>query len=358
MISSRDSADRQALILLCAGSRMANGSATPLGPVAWSTFHTTLLAAGRKPGELLGLTALEIAQRVELAEDQAARVAALLGRGGPITIEMERLASRGIWASTLLDETYPPKLRDRLTDNAPPLLFGAGDITVAGQGGLAIIGSRDADEEALEFAKGVAQAAARGGLTVVSGAARGVDSAAMHGALDHGGAVVGVVPDSLEKRIREPQIRSWLADGQLCLMSPYAPQSSFSVGTAMGRNKLIYALADAALVVSATDGSGGTWSGAIEALKSGWTPVLVRRGDGLASGNRRLIERGAQVFPQCAPESLNLSELQAILAEGVKPHEDAEAQPVDPVQDTLFGVPEPVLPKRHRKPRRRAAPER
>lgn len=337
---------------------MANGSAAPLGPVAWSTFRATLLAAGRTPGELLGLNPQEMAQQAELTEDQASRVAALLGRGGPMTIELERLASRGIWASTLLDETYPPKLRDCLGDNAPPLLFGAGEIAIAGHGGIAIIGSRDADEEALGFAAGVAQAAARGGLTVVSGAARGVDSAAMDGALDHGGAVVGVLADSLEKRIREPQIRSWLADGQLCLMSQYAPQSGFTVGAAMGRNKLIYALADAALVVSATDGSGGTWSGAIEALKSGCTPLLVRQGDGVAGGNQRLIDRGARAFPQTTPEILTLSELQTILAQPEKVNEGAESQPADPVQDTLFGPLEPGPPKRHSKPRRRAAPAR
>lgn len=356
MISMRDPADRQALILLCAGSRNARGSGVPLGPVAWSTFHATVIAAGRTPGELLGLSAADIALQLELSTDQAERVVELLSRGGPMAIEIERLASRGIWITTLLDETFPPKLRDRLGDKAPPLLFGAGDSAIASQGGLAIIGSRDADEEALEFAADVAQAAARGGLTVVSGAARGVDSAAMHGALDHGGAVIGVLADALEKRIRETQVRSWLADGQLCLLTPYAPDSAFSVGAAMGRNKLIYSLSDAALVVSASEGTGGTWSGATEALKSGWVPVLVRSSDGSSAGNQGLIGRGAHPFPQGIPENLTLSELQAILAQGAKPHEGAEAEPADAVQETLFGVPQPGPPKRQVKPPGRAAP--
>jgi DNA processing protein len=354
MISPREAADRQALILLCAGTRMADGPAAPLGPVAWSNLYASLLAAGRTPGELLGLGAQEIAQRVELAEEQAARVAALLSRGGPMAIELERLASRGIWISTLLDETYPPNLRDRLGDGAPPLLFGAGDTGIATRGGLAIIGSRNSDEKALEFAKGVARAAARGGVTVVSGAARGVDSAAMHGALDHGGSVVGVLADTLEKRIREPQVRTWLADDLLCLITPYAPSNSFSVGAAMGRNKLIYAISDAALVVSASEGTGGTWSGATEALKSDWVPVLVRQGDGLPAGNQRLIDRGARPFAQVAPDSLNLATLHAILAKGDATQGLTEPVVADRVQETLFEGPEPIAATGSSKVGRRA----
>jgi len=61
----------------------------------------------------------------------------------------------------------------------------------------------------------------------------------------------------------------------------------------MGRNKLIYALSDVAVVVSSADGSGGTWTGAIEALKSGWVPVLVRDDPGVPAGNRSLVGLGA-----------------------------------------------------------------
>jgi predicted Rossmann fold nucleotide-binding protein DprA/Smf involved in DNA uptake len=57
-----------------------------------------------------------------------------------------------------------------------------------------------------------------------------------------------------------------LRDGQLVLLSPYDPQAGFNIGNAMQRNKLIYALADAALVVQSDYGKGGTWAGAIEQL--------------------------------------------------------------------------------------------
>ena len=60
---------------------------------------------------------------------------------------------------------------------------------------------------------------------------------------------------------REP-----LMNSRLVLVSPYDPAAGFNVGRAMQRNKLIYALADVALVVAADFQKGGTWEGAIEQL--------------------------------------------------------------------------------------------
>lgn len=70
----------------------------------------------------------------------------------------------------------------------------------------------------------------------------------------------------------------------------YAPDAGFSVGNAMSRNKLIYALSEATVIVAATEGSGGTWAGAVEALEKGLCLVLVREQSG---GAEALIAKGA-----------------------------------------------------------------
>jgi predicted Rossmann fold nucleotide-binding protein DprA/Smf involved in DNA uptake len=63
----------------------------------------------------------------------------------------------------------------------------------------------------------------------------------------------------------------------------------FNVGHAMQRNKLIYALADAALVVTSDFEKGGTWAGAIEQLeKLRFVPVFVRNGANAGKGNSAL----------------------------------------------------------------------
>ena len=61
----------------------------------------------------------------------------------------------------------------------------------------------------------------------------------------------------------------------------------------MGRNKLIYAASDYSVVVSSDYEKGGTWAGAIEALKAAWCPLFVRSGERVGRGNDELIRKGA-----------------------------------------------------------------
>jgi predicted Rossmann fold nucleotide-binding protein DprA/Smf involved in DNA uptake len=89
----------------------------------------------------------------------------------------------------------------------------------------------------------------------------------MSGALEAGGHATGILADSLERAALNRHHRNYLRDGHLLLISPYDPQAGFNVGNAMQRNKVIYALADAALVVQSDYGKGGTWAGATEQLE-------------------------------------------------------------------------------------------
>src|SRR6202008_231552 len=118
--------------------------------------------------------------------------------------------------------------------------------------------------------------AARAQRTIISGGARGIDQSAMSGVLEAGGTAAGVLADGLERSALNRDHRSYLRDRQLVLLSPYDPQAGFNIGNAMQRNKLIYALADAALVIQADHGKGGTWAGATEQLdKLRLVPIYV-----------------------------------------------------------------------------------
>jgi len=82
------------------------------------------------------------------------------------------------------------------------------------------------------------------------------------------------------------------------LISPYDPSAGFNVGNAMQRNKLIYALADASLVVSSDLNKGGTWTGAVEQLdKLKFVPVYVRSTSGSSLGLDALRSKGARPWP-------------------------------------------------------------
>ena len=133
------------------------------------------------------------------------------------------------------------------------------------------------DDAIIDYTMAVGRLAARAGRTLVSGGAKGIDQAAMRGALEGGGKVCGVLADSLEKTTMNREHRNLLLDGQLVLISPYDPSAGFNVGNAMQRNKLIYALADTSLVVSSDLNKGGTWAGAVEQLdKLKFVPVFIR----------------------------------------------------------------------------------
>ncbi|MDD4562123.1 MAG: DNA-processing protein DprA, partial [Syntrophomonadaceae bacterium] len=157
---------------------------------------------------------------------------------------------------------------------------------------VGIVGSRDADESAISFTQQLARACVRDGFNVVSGGARGVDSVAQETALVEGGQVTSVLSNGLATAIRNKANREAILKKQLLLVSPYHPQARFSVGAAMGRNKLIYALSQFAVVISAAEGKGGTWSGATENIKHNWVSLFVRYAENIPDGNRALIRQG------------------------------------------------------------------
>jgi predicted Rossmann fold nucleotide-binding protein DprA/Smf involved in DNA uptake len=194
-------------------------------------------------------------------------------------------------------------------------------------GGIAIVGSREADAEAVAFTERLAGATARGGDAVVSGGARGIDVTAMRAAFAANGRVVGVLPEGVERRLREGDTRTAVASGQAVLVSPYHPGAAFSAGAAMGRNKIVYALSDVAVVVSSASGSGGTWAGAVEAIKADWVPVLIRDTPDAPTGNRALLDLGGVSFPAAAltDDALSAAELLALLPARKRSVADAPA---------------------------------
>ena len=102
----------------------------------------------------------------------------------------------------------------------------------------------------------------------------------MAAALDAGGVVVGVPAEGIRKVSRNAEIRRRVHGGELCIASPFAPDTPFQAGNAMGRNKIIYALSTVTFVVSSDEESGGTWAGAKEALDKRYAPVAVWTGNG------------------------------------------------------------------------------
>ena len=283
----------RASLLLCAV--LAGDKQLAVDPLSTGEYHRVLAALKAIESENASL----IGQDVPLALEGLAaagwdreRLAGLLAREPELDRAVELWAQIEIRAISYLDEEYPARLRERLRTAAPPVLFVAGSTELLSRGGLAIVGSRNTDEAALKFAAGLASLCAEQDVTVISGGARGVDQTAMMAALEANGSALGVLADSLAREAVSEKYRVHLDRGHVTLASSCSPEAPFSVGNAMSRNKLIYALSDAALVVSAEAQTGGTWHGAVENLKQKWTPLFVRRDDSSPRGNDLLIRRG------------------------------------------------------------------
>ena len=278
--------DSLATILLV--SRMARDGVAPLSA---SQFWRLVDQVG-DPGDLLGRSEDELIGS-GLAEDMAARVVGLLSRAVAMAFELDRLDQSGIATLTPFDEGYPQRLLARLGSKRPAILHAAGALELLDQRGVGVVGSRDVSKDGAEVAEALGRQATSLGLPLISGAARGVDQLAMNAAFQAGGTVVGVPARSLVRMLRTPGVRRAVHEGRTVMCSPYAPDSPFSVGKAMGRNKLIYALSEVTVAVAADYGSGGTWSGTTEALRGEYCRVAVWRGSGEGPGNEQLERRGA-----------------------------------------------------------------
>ena len=230
-----------------------------------------------------------------------------MDRGFLISQAIERWQARAIWVLSRADSEYPKRIKNRLKEDSPVVLYGCGQLGLVEAGGLAVIGSRHVDQTLVDYSEAVGRQCAAVKKNIVSGGAQGIDRAAVRGALEAGGRATAVLADSLERGALNRENRNWLIENQLVLLSPYDPSAGFNVGHAMQRNKVIYALADAALVVNAEYEKGGTWAGATEQLqKFRFVPVFVRSTGEIGSGLQALTRMGAIPWPNPQnPEELS-----------------------------------------------------
>ncbi len=292
-----DPGTQAALLLTVSLGKADREGAKPLSPGEWARLADWLGDRGLDPCALLANDFRDVLSGWDDRSILLDRLDALLGRGAALGLAVEKWQRAGLWVLARSDPGYPTRLARRLGPTTPPVLFGCGNRLLLERGGLAVVGSRDAGEDDLDCSKGLGETASQQGYSIVSGGARGVDRSAMKGAFDSEGTAVAVLTDSLLRAATSALYRRPLFSGDLALICAVNPEARFNVGNAMARNRYIYCLADAAVVVASASGSGGTWNGACENAKAGWVPLWVKRTSDPASGNSGLIEQGACPLP-------------------------------------------------------------
>ncbi len=224
---------------------------------------------------------------------------------GMVAREVERVAALGASWLILGDAGYPALLAE--TPDAPPVLTIMGDSSIAARRCVAMVGARNASAAACRFARMIARDLAEEGVAVVSGLARGVDTAAHRGALGEGGAMpsgatIGVIASGMD--IAYPPENAALqqrvaTEGLLLAEQPYGTEPR--ARNFPHRNRIIAGLSLATLVVEAAPKSGSL----ITARLAGdyGRDVLAVPGSPLdprAQGCNQLIREGAILIQTAA----------------------------------------------------------
>lgn len=285
----------------------ADDAPEPLDLREWNKLARWLHERALTPEDLLLRDAGSLLEGIEEARLDRDRILRLLDRGPALALALDRWESAGIWVVHRSDDDYPRRLKERLKASAPALLFGCGDIGLGDAGGVAIVGSRNVSLVDRQLAYNLGRMVSAAGKTVVSGGARGTDGQAAEGAFEGRGRVVAIVADALMRNIGRRQYREQVTDGNLLLLTPYSPDAGFTPGNALGRNRLIYCLADTSIAVCSANGTGGTFRGAMQNLERNWVPLWVAQTDAADSGNPALVEAGARWLPPL--DQLNVDNL-------------------------------------------------
>lgn len=329
------SIDTKAILMLC-GVLGKESFAKPLTQSEYTSLVRCLLKLEMRPGDLLNSDRIEEIS-VHSGLDKT-RLDALLSRGVQLGLAVEEWERNSIRVISRSEADYPERLKKHLKDKAPPLLYCVGNPDLLTGGGIAVVGSRSVDKTGEMFTRMVARQCVMNGMPVVSGGARGVDQTAMNTSMAIEGNTIGVIADNLLKKSLERNARKAISRGKLLLLSPFHPKAGFKVGTAMARNKLIYAMADYTVVVSAESDQGGTWAGAKEELaRTNSRPVFVRTGKNTPSGNKKLLEMGALAWPEFN-ESSKIGQQLSLLADSRKQKRKPEQQSLFDLIDSEIGA--------------------
>ena len=185
-----------------------------------------------------------------------------LNRMDAVSLEVADLILRkcreeNIWVLTLEDELYPEALRHIY--GAPIVLYGKGrKEALCGTPCLTVVGTRKCSEYAKSAAANISYRLSKGGITIVSGCAVGIDEYAHRGAVKAGGCSIGVMGCGLAVDYPAPnrELKEYMLLRGGALISEYPPGTPALGRNFPVRNRILSALSDGVFVVQAPERSG------------------------------------------------------------------------------------------------------
>ena len=205
---------------------------------------------------------------------------------------LDKLPAQGITIVTLLDPDYPPLLREIY--DPPPCLFVRGSLASANATTLAVVGTRNATAYGKKATERLTTELASAGVTIISGLAYGIDTAAHQAALQAGGNTIAVLAGGADNPYTDPKGKLWpgiVEHG--ALVSEEWPGTPITPDLFPKRNRVISGLSQGTLVVESHRKGGSliTAASAIEQNREVFAipgPIFSRSSE----GPNNLIERG------------------------------------------------------------------
>lgn len=241
--------------------------------------------------------------RIGIAEKIASRFA-VWRHNFNLDEALSRLKKLDIHYQSWDDPDYPALLRE--ISSPPPVLYYRGRPPQVAER-LAVVGSRAHSPYALSVIKRLIPPLARAGVIIVSGLARGVDSAAHRAAVEAGGVTEAILASGLNPALLYPRENRPLADKLIasrgCLLSEFPPDTPPRKMNFPRRNRIIAGLCRATLVIECGQQSGALIT-ARQALEEN-REVMAVPGDifsPFSAGPNRLIDQGARLVRQ--PEDI------------------------------------------------------
>lgn len=251
-------------------------------------FKTPAAALEASPGELAARAGLRSGAACSIPDEN-----------DPLYLQtLERLECDNVRIVCLWDEDYPPLLRQ--IHDPPALLYVRGHLP-AGDG-LAVVGSRRASEGGRVFTERLCRELSAAGFAIVSGLARGVDTAAHRGALNESGVTVGVLGCGID-RVYPPENKRLFQEvlERGAIVSEYPPGTEPLPGHFPARNRIISGLCRGVAIVEAAQDSGSLIT-ADFALEQGREVFAVPGAVGSPNsfGPHRLLKEGAALVTEAA----------------------------------------------------------
>ena len=277
-----------AMLLTMALSPNKEEYARPMSTPEFRRFEAAARESSfRGIGKLLDMDISGLMIYLGLTEDEAYRAYTLLHRGMQLSYALEGFSGEGIEVVTQYDAGYPERLRLKLGDNAPPAFYLCGDGGLLGRPAIAIVGVSGVrtTPEVRQAIETLVRGAVARGMSVITGGEPGVSRMAASLVSEQGGTLVDLLGGGMREHLHGDGIALLVGSGRAAVLSLEHPDAMFTVSHAMARNRLLFALSDAAFVFN-TDGRRGE----LEALQSracdwiyAWSAY---------AGNRPLIARG------------------------------------------------------------------